>query len=73
MGLDSIDDTPPAQILEDGQQSDDVLARRLDLERHGEEIKDKQQDRELRKRYATRLRACLQSKLFESPCHGSPE
>ena len=52
MGLDSIDDTPPAQILEDGQPSDDVLARRLDLERHGEEIKDKQQDRELRKRYA---------------------
>lgn len=54
MGLDSIDDTPPAEIREDGQQSDEALLRQLDLDLGGEELKDRQQDRELRKTYAKR-------------------
>ena len=52
MGLDSINDSPPAEIREDGQQSDEALSRQLDLERRGEELRDRQQDRELRKGYA---------------------
>lgn len=52
MGLDSIDDAPPAEILEEGQRSDEALSRQLDLDLRGEELKDRQQDRELRKTYA---------------------
>lgn len=51
MGFESIDDTPPPGNGEDGQQRDKEFSRRLELDLHAEELKDRQQDRDLRKGY----------------------
>ena len=51
MGIESIDDTPPPENGEGGQHTDKEYSRGLELELHAEELKDRQQDRDLRRDY----------------------
>lgn len=50
-GFDSINDTPPQGKGGDGQLSDEEFSRRLELALHADELKDREQDRDLRKEY----------------------